>query len=248
MSLISRRKFIIFVGDKGVGKSSLIETLFPGVKVDYSEPRFFRDYKIREDLYVREIRGDPSIVDVLVHGIKMWKIEKALLIFDLSNPDTISNMNKWYSLIPFGVKILLIGNKSDLERRISDEDLNDLSRSLNTKILIVSAKTGNGLIELMEELKVREEAKKVKEEVKKEATKRVEEKAMHIDYLPIPLDSKPSLEGLSDIEVKILELVNGSKWASELAKELNLDPYTLLIFLKRLHAKGKIKDLQVIIR
>ncbi len=242
MSLISRRKLFVFVGDKGVGKSSLIKALFPEVEVDYSEPRFFRDYKVEENLYAREIRGEPEIVDVLVHSAKMWRIEKAFLIFDLSNPDTLSNVNKWYSLIPPGVDILLIGNKSDLERKVSEEELNILSRSFNTEILVVSAKTGDGIKELTEKLAI-----PVKREVREEAVKRVEEEAIHIDYLPIPLDVRPSLEGLSEIEIEILKLVDGAKGAREIAKILNLEPHTLLIFLKRLHAKGKIKDLQVII-
>ena len=242
MSLISRRKLIIFVGDKGVGKSSLIKALFPEVEVDYSEPRFFRDYEVGENLYAREVRGEPEIVDILVHSAKMWGIEKALLIFDLSNSDTLSNMNKWYSLIPPGVDILLIGNKSDLERRISEEELNILSRSFNTEILIVSAKTGEGLRGLAEKLAV-----PFKREIRKEIVERVEKKTVHMDYLPLPLDVRPSLDGLSDIEIKILKLVDGTKGAREIAEILNLEPYMLLVFLKRLHAKGKIKDLQVII-
>lgn len=242
MSLISRRKLIIFVGDKGVGKSSLIKALFPEVEVDYSEPHFFRDYEVGEDLYAREVRGEPEIVDILVHSAKMWGIEKALLIFDLSNSDTLSNMDKWYSLIPPGVDILLIGNKSDLERRISEEELNILSRSFNTEILIVSAKTGEGLRGLAEKLAV-----PFKREIRKEIVERVEKKTVHMDYLPIPLDVRPSLDGLSDIEIKILKLVDGTKGAREIAEILNLEPHMLLVFLKRLHAKGKIKDLQVII-
>ncbi|GEM_PF-1331840 len=251
MSVIPRRELIVFAGDKGVGKTTLIKALFPKVEVDYSEPSFFRDYEVGGGVYAREVRGDPSVIEVLTHSVKAWRIRTALLVFDLSNRSSVFNLGRWHSLIPTGVKTVLVGNKADLaERNISDEEVDTISRRIGARYFIVSAKTGKGVDELARELAIPVEKEAVRKVVGKEVGKKAQPPAPRVirkDYLPIPHDFKPSLDGLSDIEIKILELVDGSRKASEIAEILNLDAHSLLIFLKRLHAKGKIKDLQVLI-
>ena len=60
-----RREFIVFVGPKGSGKSSLMKALVPNLNVNFEEARYYRDYKVDDNLYFREVGGKMDAIDIV---------------------------------------------------------------------------------------------------------------------------------------------------------------------------------------
>jgi GTPase SAR1 family protein len=80
------------------------------------------------------------------------------LIFDLTNRNSFERLASWLEDIfdygPKDVNILLIGNKSDLadDRTVTFNDAYNFSNKYNIPYLEVSAKTGNNVTMLFENL------------------------------------------------------------------------------------------------
>jgi len=250
LGLSLKREIIVFMGAKDVGKTTLINALFPSIAVDFKEPRFFRDYKLEEARYVREVCGSEDVLEILAYSISTWSIFAVMLVFDVTRKSTLYSLEKWHMLVPGGVKVFLVGNKIDLpDREVLEDDIAELADKLGVKYYLVSAATGEGIDALKRDLlgeKVPVVEKTVKEEVAKEIAP-VKASTMKKEYLPIPLETTPSRAGLTELEIKILDLIDGRRSASDIARELGLTVHSVMVFLKRLHAKGKIKDIQVII-
>jgi len=73
----------------------------------------------------------------------------ALGVFDLTNPQSLLKVPGWISSIKKSVKktipMIILGNKSDLERQVERSEAEDLARRLNCEYLETSAKTGNNV-------------------------------------------------------------------------------------------------------
>jgi len=239
---MERREITPFLGLKGSGKSSLISALFPDLEVNFEEPEYYRDYMVGEWHYIREVSGKEETIRLLLPATSKWRVERAVMVFDLSRKESFSWAIGTMPLL--GWRFLLVGNKSDLpERMISLSEASSLAEREGAKLFIVSALTGDGV----EELKRALMGEIPLEEVSVPPTP-VPAPALRRDYLPIPLDHSPSTDGLSEIEIKLLGLIDGKKTAFELSQELGTEIRTIQIYLKRLQAKGKIKDLKLVVR
>ena len=119
-----------------------------------------------------------------------------------------------------GLKRVLIG-ESPVEKVVP---LEDLTKPVEEAAL-QAEETISPLEEKKEELPSLEEAPKV---------------MFRRDLLPIPFKIPPDTEGLSDIEIRLFELIDGKKTASELARELGLDPRTIQIYLKKFVLKEEL--------
>ncbi len=73
----------------------------------------------------------------------------ALGVFDLTNPQSLLKLPGWISSIKKSVKktipMIIIGNKSDLERQVERSEAEDLASRLNCEYLETSAKTGDNV-------------------------------------------------------------------------------------------------------
>ena len=73
----------------------------------------------------------------------------ALGVFDLTNPQSLLKLPGWISSIKKSVKktipMIIIGNKSDLERQVERSEAEDLASRLNCEYLETSAKTGTNV-------------------------------------------------------------------------------------------------------
>ena len=140
---MERREFIPFLGSKGSGKSSLIKALFPQLEVDYSEPRFYRDYFVGEGRYVRELSGSEETIRFLLPAMSKWRVSKAVVVLDLSKKESLSWAVGTMPLL--GWEYLLVGNKADLpELEVKVEDVRSLAERRGAKLFVVSALTGEG--------------------------------------------------------------------------------------------------------
>lgn len=78
----------------------------------------------------------------------------ALIVFDITRSKTLEDASKWaYELKTNGGEeclLYLVGNKSDLESEVSDEQCKSLASELDAIYKKVSAKTGEGVQELFE--------------------------------------------------------------------------------------------------
>lgn len=232
---MKRREITPFLGLRGSGKSSIISALFPELEVNFEEPEYYRDYVVGEWGYIREVSGKEETIRLLLPATSKWKVERAVMIFDLSRRESFSWAMVTMPLL--GWKFLLVGNKSDLpDRMVSLSEASSLAEREGTKLFIVSALTGYGV----EELKRALMGEIPLEEVPTPTLRR--------DYLPIPLEHPPSTDGLNEIEIKLLELIDGKKTAFELSQELGADIRTVQIYLKRLQAKGRIRSLKLVVR
>ena len=73
----------------------------------------------------------------------------ALGVFDLTNPQSLLKLPGWISSIKKSVKkaipMIILGNKSDLERQVERSEAEDLASRLNCEYLETSAKTGDNV-------------------------------------------------------------------------------------------------------
>ena len=73
----------------------------------------------------------------------------AILVFDCSAPNSLEKASDWldffYETVDTHYPVLIIGNKTDLPRQISIEAAHRFAQERNSRLLEVSAKTGEGI-------------------------------------------------------------------------------------------------------
>jgi small GTP-binding protein len=167
---------IIEIGDSTVGKTA--------IKVRFTDDYFKKDLKttLGVDFGSKEIKGEYVSSDILFSGVyrftakmNVWdaagqahyekirgiyyrEAKGAMLCYDMNNPVSFQNLDKWVEELEENVgqkvPVLLVGNKSDLERKVSREDA--LAYAMKRGYLFVecSAKTGEGVDDAFKKLAV----------------------------------------------------------------------------------------------
>jgi len=150
---------VIIIGDPAVGKTSLV--------IKYVSNRFNKDYRstIGTNIYSKEIllANNQKIFLNLwdIAGQERWaRIREkyyygskgAIIVGDLTRPKTfvhikdfwIQDIKKYFSKIP----IILVGNKNDLESKMSLKKVEKLGNEIDAiSGIITSAKTGENVEE-----------------------------------------------------------------------------------------------------
>ena len=145
---------IIIIGESAVGKTSLVKKFISG--------QFANDYRasIGTNIFTTKINLN-SDIDV---KIQIWDIagqerwiamrtiyykgtDGVLIVADLTRKTTFEQIEKfWYPDLKknnISSPIILLGNKSDLKKDITEEEIEALGKKIKAKdILITSAKTG----------------------------------------------------------------------------------------------------------
>lgn len=144
------------LGDGGVGKTSLVRR--------YVEDVFHDEYIVSfgtkvtkkvielEDaeltLMLWDILGQKS--DDALHSAYYKGANGALLVCDLTRPETVEHLLKWrddFLRAAPGARIVLVANKSDLEGRAPSDRLEAVSSVIDGRFVMSSAKTGAGVEE-----------------------------------------------------------------------------------------------------
>jgi Ras-related protein Rab-1A len=164
--LIDYKFKIIFCGDPGVGKTSLV--------LRFSENAFTRKYVPTLGVNVSDkiVRVDESVVQLVLwdlagqtkfqymrHSFYQGS-DGVFFIFDLTNLKTFNKVREWYKDVQKNLKNnpklmgFLIGNKNDLldGRVITNEEANQIAKELNLGYIETSALTGENVINAFQEV------------------------------------------------------------------------------------------------
>uniref|UniRef100_F1L6W2 GTP-binding protein ryh1 n=1 Tax=Ascaris suum TaxID=6253 RepID=F1L6W2_ASCSU len=151
---------IVFLGEQGVGKSSIIT-------------KFLRN-EVAED-YIATIGIDFFSKNIVVEGktvrLQIWDTagqerfrslipsylrdsDVAVIVYDVSSPTSFAKTRQWFNYVnrqrAGDIAIILVGNKSDLtdKRKISYESGERIAAAWNCRHMDVSALTGRNIQEL----------------------------------------------------------------------------------------------------
>ncbi len=155
---------IITAGDGDVGKSALIQRYLENTFTDKSQQTIGVDFWLKD----HQIDGEDCTLQIwdfgggerfkFLLGSYVVGAAGALLLFDLTRPETLNGINEWIEILHKGapnLPILLIGTKSDLGDKIKfqDETFHKIQEAYDIFDLCkVSSKTGENVSEAIEVL------------------------------------------------------------------------------------------------
>ena len=163
MSKLELNYKLLFLGDTSVGKTSLL-LRYTEDKFDSSLPTLGVDVKYKYLTYEnKKIRLDiwDTAGQERFRGIAKNYFRGAngiIFVFDISNKDTFNKLKVWMSdakqnMRP-GTEMVIAANKIDLEKKraVSKETIEEFGEKNNIKIFNTSAKTGEGVGEVITDL------------------------------------------------------------------------------------------------
>tara|TARA_B100000767_G_scaffold270735_1_gene295037 strand:- start:3542 stop:4150 length:609 start_codon:yes stop_codon:yes gene_type:complete len=141
------------IGDYGVGKTSISNTFMNNTFYEIYTPTLGVDFRhkiitLKDNSYKIQIwdtAGQERFQSIVKSYLR--DLDIAILVFDLSNPDTFLKIEEWYKVIKFynknkeNINIFLIGNKNDIsDRKITINEINKFIIRNNIKYYECSAK------------------------------------------------------------------------------------------------------------
>jgi Ras-related protein Rab-1A len=201
MERVVYRFKVILLGDIAVGKSSILSRFVEdkytneyrcNVGVEFKVKSLFIDEKRGADLQIWDTVGEERFRTITRQYYRdskgkniLNKKQGVILIFDLTNRSSFDGLDKWVDDIknfgPEDVKIILIGNKSDLDddRVVSYTEAVNKASLFDTIYIEVSAKTGNNVTGLFEDL-TKKMVDKEEEELEKKKKKKGKIEKSHV--------------------------------------------------------------------
>ena len=150
---VARHK-IIFVGDAGVGKTTIISRIMdnpfsevyePSIGVDFmSKSISFRGQNIKLQMW--DTAGQEKYKGLIPSYIRNSSI--VFLIYDISVKASFDNIPSWITFIRTieNTNLVLCGNKTDIsEREVKKEDGEALAQKEGILFFEISAKTGDNI-------------------------------------------------------------------------------------------------------
>lgn len=161
-SNILRKYKIVFLGDQGVGKTSLItrfmydtfeEQYSATIGIDFlSKTMYLEDNKtIRLQLW--DTAGQERFRSLIPSYIRDSNV--AVVCYDITNKKSFDNLDKWIQEVQLErgneVIIVIVGNKSDLnsKRQVSMEELEQKAKLVECKIFLETSTKANHNIKLL---------------------------------------------------------------------------------------------------
>jgi len=131
---------LVLGGDEGVGKKSLLQE---------NTPNFNKEYKSIIGTVINKIEIEFKALENRVRFVT-WSLaaqpqfkkvrqsylsnaEAGILVYDVSNRDSFENIEHWYKekiIASPNIQIILIGNKTDLERKVTPVEGETLAKKL----------------------------------------------------------------------------------------------------------------------
>ena len=158
-TFLSIRYKVVFIGNPTAGKTSLLNRI--------CHDKFIQNYDstIGVDFFTKTIFYNESIFKIQLWDSAGQEKYRALipsyirgasiifLIYDLNHHESFDAINNWLGFInqytnKEQVKIILVGNKKDLERKVKFEEGQNLAKKEGMLFFETSAKTGEGVIDM----------------------------------------------------------------------------------------------------
>ncbi len=149
---------ILMLGEKNVGKTCLIRRYIENVFIPSYQPTIGIDFFSKTltinnkeiNLKIWDTAGEERFRNLTNQYYN--RTDGIILVFDLTNINTMYNIKYWIEQINEkincnDISLILIGNKSDLERQISYENCEKFSEDLNIKYFESSALSGDNVNE-----------------------------------------------------------------------------------------------------
>ena len=149
---------VVFLGAAGVGKTSLLSRLM------YDD--FNKDYNttIGVDFFMKPVQVQGRTVTLQIWdtaGQERFKSlvptyirdsNVAVIVYDVSNEESFDEAQFWYQAVlnerGNDAKCVLVGNKNDLESRITHQKVSDFAKARQMTTIETSAKTGQNVSRL----------------------------------------------------------------------------------------------------
>ena len=149
---------VCFIGDAGVGKTSLIKRFV----LDVFDDRYIAtigtkvtkkivdvDGKAKVMMLVWDIMGQKGFRELLREAY-FFGAHGAIAVCDMTNKETLEEQRYWIKAltdVAGDVPIVFAGNKADLEndRVIKEQELRDLAGKYKAQAFLTSAKTGQNV-------------------------------------------------------------------------------------------------------
>lgn len=144
-----KRRTVVLLGDKGVGKTALVKALQRiGEATPIAKPSDIHEVTYKgTKLTMVDVTGD-SLRNITPNTVRNAKI--VLLTYDITNHETLDNCKYWYQFAQHnckeeGVDYALVGCKSDLsgDRQVAWDTAERVSNMINAKKLIEVSTTKN---------------------------------------------------------------------------------------------------------
>lgn len=147
----------ILVGDRAVGKTSILKKYIDGYfpekyKATWGVNLLGKDYSNGRGENFTIIYWDITGSDLFQDQRSYYYegAEAIILVYDVTQPATFSNLKKWHSEIMITKElkkkpIYIFGNKADLEQNVSKKEIDKFSFNIEAKHFFVSAKTNQNL-------------------------------------------------------------------------------------------------------
>jgi small GTP-binding protein len=151
---------IVLLGSYAVGKTSIVNR--------FMYEQFSRDHEMTMgvDYFTKTIAIDETPVSLRIWDtagqeqysslIPMYirDTQVAIIVYDISNENSFEAAQGWYAKLTElrndGVRVVLVGNKSDLPAVVSESDVKKFADDHKIAALAVSAKLGTGISELFQ--------------------------------------------------------------------------------------------------
>ena len=159
MSYQMNRQKIIFTGDSGVGKTSIINSIMgqkfseeyePSIGVDFFSKTVRYKGRLMK-LQIWDSAGQEKFRSLIPNYIRGSSL--VFLIFDIAKKESFEHLNEWITFITNIEKtnIVIVGNKIDLKgnRVITKEEAEKYCKEKNYDYFEVSAKEGTNINNLL---------------------------------------------------------------------------------------------------
>lgn len=145
---------VIFLGDVGVGKSSIISRLMyneidhsysPTVGIDYLTKTIYKNNQMLK-LHFWDTAGQEKFKSLMPSYIRYCSV--AIIVYDISDSVSFENVKNWAKMVneeSMNIEIIIVGNKIDLTRNVDEKDALDFAGEIKAEYVESSAKTGEGV-------------------------------------------------------------------------------------------------------